>query len=793
MISSYPKVAIRNLYKNKFYAIINIVGLGVAMALCVVGYVNYQFGKSYNSFHENKDSIYLVNSYRVVDGNRQDWSLIPLPMGDAISKEIPGIEKFSRYSQAYGTVRHGDAVFSETISLVDRNFFDMFTFPIIAGSSDMRSDHSGIIITDAKAEKYFGDDNPIGKTLTISTDGENEFHFTVVGIMANPPKNSSIFVRMVVPIERIDDLREDYALTAWDKWSRVTFIQVSDDYAVSGITEKLQPYTDICNEANEDFELNGFFLTSLPDLSSIAHDLRGQYFNNMHPAALMGPTVTAFLVLLLACFNFINTAIAFALRRMREIGIRKTIGGMRGQLVLQFLGENLILCFIAMLLAAILAEVFVPAYDSLWPELSLTMNYSENLDLVGFFVGLLIFTAIAAGAYPAFYISNFKPIDILRSKQKIRGSNPLIRVLLTFQLALSMTSIIAAVILNQNADYIRNMDHGFDRENIMVVPIDGENDYTLMRDALIDHQDIASIGVTRHLMGRYYVGSTIKYEDLEKYIHLFQLGENYFETSGLTLLQGRAFDPDLTTDANDAIMVNEKMVSAFGWKEPIGLQVTIIYSDSERVYNVIGVIEDFYPNGINSKIRPTALSLASPDKYNYMTVKCGSNDPIATAAYIEDTWKRVFPNMPYEGMWFEETHADEMEVNNSIRLVFLYIAVMVVIISSMGLFALVSLNISKRTKEIGIRKVLGATISNIGVLVCREFILLIIIGSFLAAAMGYFLVGSLLSSIWDNYVPFSLAPYLIAPILVLVVALMSVSFRVVAAATSNPVETLRYE
>jgi hypothetical protein len=445
MIRSYLKVALRNLYRNKFYSVINIVGLGVAMAICVVGYVNYQFGQSFDSYHENAEKIFLLCNSKGQGNNVLDWSVVPMPMLPAIREGIPGIEKVSRIGLSGGTVRYGDKVFREAFHYVDEDYFDMFTFPVMSGDDDVLRDKSALVITDEIAEKYFGDENPIGKELILSVEPGQEFLLTVRAIITKPPMNSSMQISICLPYERLQDIRE-YDIDSWDNWTRGGFIQIADHASLPEIEQKLQAYVQTANDANPDWQINAFHLCPLPQLASASRDLRGAPFTNgLHPAALVAPAVTALLVLLLACFNFVNTAIAYSSRRLNEIGIRKVVGGVRGQLVKQFLGENLVLCFIAMLVAAVLAEIFVPAYDSLWPELSLTMDYSENLGVVGFFIGLLLFTAVAAGAWPAFYISAFKPVDILKGKQKLGGTNPLIRVLLTFQFALSITSIIAFI------------------------------------------------------------------------------------------------------------------------------------------------------------------------------------------------------------------------------------------------------------------------------------------------------------------------------------------------------------
>jgi hypothetical protein len=408
-------------------------------------------------------------------------------------------------------------------------------------------------------------------------------------------------------------------------------------------------------------------------------------------------------------------------------------------------------------------------------------------------LALLLFTALAAGAYPAFYVSRFKPVEILKDKLRLGGTNPLIRVLLTFQMALSITAVIAAVILSQNAGFISNMDHGFNKDNVYVLPLRDEAQYDILNNALKDHPYVTHTGVTQELMARLITFSYANIEQERELIWLFRIGEGFFETVNYRLVEGRTFDSDLTSDRESSVLVNERFVREHGWSSALGKSFDIIRNDTAKEYTVIGVIKDFYPNGINSEIRSTAIAWASPDNYRYFAARCNNEDREKFAGFMQSTWKQLFPHLPFNGFWMDDNFAEERQVNRSIQLVFLYIAAMVIIISCMGLYALVSLNISKRTKEIGIRKVLGASLSNIGMLISREFIILITISSVLATFLGYFLVNMLLDSIWSYYVTIGYIPFVLSTILVFIVTSLTVGFKIITTANSNPVETLRYE
>lgn len=792
MLWNYIKIAFRNLYRKKSYSIINIIGLGTAMALCVVGYINYQFSQSFDSMHKNADDIYLISSSFTTGERNLEWLYTPLPMAPAVAETAPAVEGACRVSYYGGAVRRGDKIFRESIFFVDKNFFDIFTFPLISGSSSALVNQNEIIITDEIAKKYFGDENPIGQDLVLNMDGEHEHIFTVSGIVKNPPLNSTLFFRLVLPYEAINVLRGT-DLNNWNEWALAAFLRIDDKSEIEAVTGSLQSYLDLTNQNSPNFKFTRFSLKPLRQVASVSRDIANFPFNTgMHPTAIIAPSIIALLALILACLNFVNTGVAFAASRLKEIGIRKVIGGVRSQLIFQFLGENIILCFLSLVVASFLAEIFVPAYSSLWPELSLTINYTDSWGFLAFMGILLLCTASGAGLYPAVYISSFKPAAILKQRQKIGGTNKIIKVLLTFQIALSITAIISAVIMNQNAAFIKNLDHGFTRDNIFCVGINEENQYTLLKDAIRDNPDIVNIGATRQLMTRFIAAVTAESGQTKSTIHLFRVGEGFIQTVDLNLIDGRAFDSRIASDVDDAVIINERFLEEFGWTNAIDREIKLVFGDSTKTCRVIGVVKDFYPNGVELEIRPTALQLATRDNYRYLVVKTEEDKGDAVSAYIEKSWKNIFPDMPFQAFWLDED-TEEIRTNASIRLIFIYVAIVVMVISCMGLFALVSLNIARRTKEIGIRKVLGASLLNIGKLISKEFIIVFIVGSIIAGFLSNFLMHIFLGSIWTYYTDIGPVPFIIGPVFALLATMLTAVYRIYSAAKANPVDTLRYE
>ncbi len=793
MLLNYIKIALRNLYKTKLYAILNIIGLGTAIALSVVGYINYEFSQSYDTFHKDVDQIYTVDHYKINNNQRMNWSLVPIPMAEDIRDDFPGIKNTSRLSSKSGSVKYGDKIFNERIQFVDPDFLEIFSFQILKGNKAALKNNDAVIITDEIADKYFGNENPIGKQITISTDGERKFLFTVGGIVKKPPKNSVIFLSFIMNYERVKELTR-LDLTRWDHWARGTIVKLDKNSKPAEIEKQLQEYKKITNEANPDFQVEGFYMVPFKRIAFEFNNIKSLPFRGgMHPAAIIAPSIMALFVLILSCFNFINTSVAFASKRLKEIGIRKVLGGLRSQLIWQFLTENLILCFLALIVGMLLAKVFVPAYDSLWPYTEFSIIYSENLGLVAFLLGLLIFTAVCAGGYPALYISKFNPVNIFTGKQKFGGTNPLIRILLVCQFAISMTSLIGGIILYQNGEYVDSMDLGFNKDQILILPIRGEDDFELVKNKMENNPDILSIGASNGLMGRRWHDEDIEIDENKMRVLFFDVGEKYIETLDFKILKGRSFNPDLKTDIENSIIVNETFVKQTGLDEPVGKYVKLKNSEQNVEYQIIGVAKDYHYNHVWREIKPAVFRNIELENCRFASVKFNVNSINEVSAFVKSEWASIFPNIPYGGYYQDSMLEEASNVTNSIKLVFLYIALIVIITTCLGLFALVSLNIAKRSKEISIRKVLGASISSISGLISKEFVILLLISSIIASFMGYFLTNALLSSIWAYYVDFSVMPYVIAAIIMLILALLSVSTQIFGIIKTNPIDKLRAE
>jgi len=790
MFRNYLLVTLRNLYKNKVYALINILGLGLALAICIVAYFNHMFGYDFDRYHENFDEIYRVTSDRQMQDRDQEFGIVPLPLGPEIKKDLPAISKSARLMGSYSPVKVGINTFNRRVSYVDEDFLDIFTSPMVTGNTEAILDPNNVLISEEMATALFGKEQAVGESIIIFNDDNQEFTYTVAGIMKDLPQNSSFRIDILTHIENFFTMwkMED---TNWEQFARLLFLQIPDPEAVLKVKEGLDKYVPAQNKANESFTITGFNLIPMEEVNKRSRETwNNSLYPGLHPAAVLAPLLMALTMLLIASFNFANTAIASAGKRLMEIGIRKMVGADRKQLLIQFLIENYIVCFLALLVGIAGATILVPAYGSMWEYMNLTLSFSQYPSFWLFLILLLLVTGFVAGAYPALYISSFRPLKILQSRTRLGKGGPLAKGLLGFQFTISVLSIVSGVIFSMNAMYQETVDLGYARKELMVVQINPEH-FTSYYDAVVQHPKIIEAAGTQEHIGFGWYKRSIEDEDQELEVNVMDVGPRYLHTMGLTLLDGRLFEPDrLEADRGVSIVVNQMMADAFGWDNPVGRQVRM---DDTIMYEVVGVVKDFFMGGMWTKIEPMLLKLPMADHYYGLAVRANQEDLPEVLEFLRETWVEMIPNYPFEGMYQEDTLEEEKAINRSIKQLYVFLAIVATILSMIGLYTLTSLSILNRTKEIGIRKVMGSPIARIWLVLSKGFLINLLISSIIGCVGGYYLSLMMLDSIWDYWLDFNAWIYIYSVLIILVATLITITGKVYQAAMQNPVDCLRYE
>ena len=790
MFRNYLLVTLRNLYRNKIYALINILGLGIALAICIVAYFNHMFGYDFDRNNENFREIYRVTSNRQMQDRDQEFGIVPAPLGPDIVKELPSVTRAARLMLSYSPVKVGIENFNRRITYADPDFVDIFTFHMVNGNQQSLLDPNNVLISQEMATALYGKEDAMGQPITIFNDKNQEFTYTIAGIFEDLPLNSSFRIDILTNIENFLTMWQVEDVN-WSQFARVLFLQVPDPEAIPLIKQEMDQYVPVQNSANESFTITGFNIIPLKEVNKRSRDTwNNSLFAGLHPAAVLAPMIMALMMLLIASFNFANTAIASAGKRLMEIGIRKMVGGTRKQLLVQFLIENYIVCLLALLVGIAGATILVPAYGSMWEYMKLTLSFSQYPGFWIFLILLLLVTGFLAGAYPALYISSFKPLKILQSRTRLGKGGPLAKILLGFQFTISVLSIVSGIIFSMNARYQEKVDLGYARKELIVVPIQPENFTSYFETVEKDPRIKAVAGTQEHIGFGWYV-RTVEDEDQKLEVNVMDVGPRYLQTMGLTVTDGRIFSPDrIEADRGVSMVVNQTMVDAFGWDEPVGRKVRV--NDTIQ-YEIIGVVKDFFTNGMWAKIEPMMIKLPMNDSYRLMAVRASSEDLPAVLDYLRETWVKMIPNYPFEGMYQEDTLDEEKAINRSIKQLYIFLAIVATILSMIGLYTLVSLSILNRTKEIGVRKVMGSPIPRIWLVLSKGFFINLAISSAIGCVGGYFLSLTLLDSIWDYWLDFTPGIFIYSVLIILVITALTITGKVYQAAIQNPVECLRYE
>lgn len=799
MLRNYFKIAIRNLANNKVYSLINIVGLtiGLTCAMLIILYVKDEV--SFDRFHQNKSHIYRLVYQFTNNGAAQNNSYTSALQGSRFAENIPGIKSFTRIQGGGIDIKTPTSLESNAVLLVDPNFFSTFSFKLLDGNAStcLLSPHS-VVLTKDEAKKRFGTVKAVGKILMVSE--KNAFvPYQVTAVTENCPQNSSIQYKILVPTK--DDTDAIKNSDNWFSYYLNTFI-VLDEHAnpqtviaqMKRFYEKDAAASLVSMQAKfgkfNDGKLGTYQLQPFLDIhmSDVYGGGNGLQDSNNPMYAYILSALAGF-VLLIASINFVNLTVARSVRRAKEIGIRKAIGSDRRQLIIQFLGESFILCGIAFILAILLAQLILPVFNELANK-KLAISYLIDLPLVLGYIGLFLFTGLLAGFYPAMVLSGYSPIDTLYSRFALKGKGWLQKSLVVLQFTLASFLIIATITMYAQFNYLTKSDLGYDDNDIVMV--DKQNmtheEAATFKMELLKSPDILSVAPKNS--GAW--GANVQLADESKVNFQWEtIDESYLSTMKIPLVTGRDFSTRFPADSANAVIVNETFVKEAGWANPIGQTVTFTFKNN-KTFQVIGVVKDYHYAGLTTTIRPQLFTMDNANPYGTFNIKVKPNTTTRSLAFIEKKFNAFYPFSPYNYWFLKESNRLSSEYETRWKSIILFAAILTIFVSCIGLFGLSVLSAEKRTKEIGIRKVLGASVQSIATVLSVEFVKLVLIAMVIAMPLAWIAVNKWL----ENY------PYRItlgwsifagAGGLVLTIAICTVSFQAIKAAFANPVASLRRE
>lgn len=802
MFKNYLKITLRNLRRQKGYSFINIAGLsvGIACAMLIFLVVRYEF--TYESFHENADRIFRINIEHTKLERNTSSRYSPVPLAPAMREEIPEVTHFARIAELRQImVAYGDRKFyEENVRFVDPGILGMFTFPLISGDKNTAlSDLHSIVITEEMAVKYFGKEDPMGKTLVLL----NRMPLQVKGVMENRPPSTNIHPDFLVPLENLRVLFGDNFFDNWVSQQLFSFVMLAEGASAAEVQAKIQ------HAFNRHVRRDDGRLLSLDKLS------RMHLFSDTAPTGNIDSLVILLavggLILLMACINFMNLATARSAKRAREVGLRKVVGAAKRQLIRQFIGEGLIYTAISMVVALFLVHIFLPVLNGLTGQ-SLVLGHIYQPYILAGMAGIFLFAGFVSGSYPAFVLSSVQPTTILRGTMETGKQGVLFRkILVVAQFAISIILIISTMIFGRQLNFLLSKNLGFKKDGIVVIRNDRSTSrqtlQPLKSDLLSDSRiwGVAGSSMLPSSIGMY---NTVTWEGAlegrEISIMFNRVDFDFLKTFEIELVAGRRFSPEFPGDTRAgsgdggleiprSIIINEEALRQFGWDNPIGKKVIESFGEERNIYNVVGVIKDFHFNSLRETIRPLKL-FCSTSSNRYVSVKIPLKDVDGTLKFIQGTWKRHYPDVPFDYFFLDRVFEQTYQTEASLKKLFHYFSGLAVFIGCLGLLGLASYAAERRSKEIGVRKVLGASWQQIVMLLSKDFSRWVLAANIFAWPAAYIAMRSWLGGYaYRINLNSQVVYFVLAGAAALAIALITVAFQAVKAALTDPVKCMRAE
>ena len=812
MLKNYLKIAYRSLRRHPGYTFINVFGLAVGIAFCVLLLLYVKDELTYDRFHEKEERLFRVQ--RVTYSNEEDIEeydvYLPMPLGTAMRTDFPDVEQVVRFCNFIRHfVRKGALTVEERVLYADSSFFDVFTFPLMEGDgASALSREDGVVLSEQAAIRYFGEESPLGKTLEIRL--ENEFRmFTVTGVAENPPNNSSIQFSILLPFQTLSRelSRFEGSEVNWSRSAFITYVVLKEGSTLPLDTERLLAFREhYYPGVAQELRASGRWSGDGPPVSYALQPIRQVHLDTRVPGGISSPSDPvysyvllgiALAVLSIACINFMTLALGRSLSRAREVGVRKVVGARRRQLMRQFWGESFFQSVLALSMGIFVAYLFTPMFNTLTGK-SLEFDVFSSPWMLLPFVSLALLTSLIAGGYPAVVLSSFKPVDILRSRMSVRSTRGLTRAMVVVQFTLSVVLVISSLVMLKQLNFLRTQQLGFNQEQVIAVElndVDAERALALMKSELESRVDVVSVAAANLRLGAGagWGRQGFDYQGELRQVYEYRVTTNYLQTLGMELAVGRDFDSNRSADTLRAAIVNEALVKEFGWTDPIGQVLTGYHDNPAMDPVIIGVVKDYNFLSLREEVEPMILMASTTTgEIRTLLIKIQSADLATTVEAVRTVWNRVAFDIPFEYSFMEEDIARFYDEEERWSQIIGYSSLFAILIACLGLFGLTAVIVTRRTKEVGIRKVLGASVTGIVGLLSIDFLKLVVLAFILAAPVAYFIMKWWLEGFAYRIV-LDYGMFLIAGVLSSLIAFLTVSFQAIKAAMTNPVNTLRRE
>jgi len=775
MLKNYFKITWRNIRNHKIYSFINIMGLAVGMACCILILIWIQDELSFDKFHENYSDIYRT----IPELQGRKYSSNPLALAGVFKEQYPEVRQMTRFCSRFWLMKHGDKLYEERGALVDDDFLKMFTFPLIQGNSEtVFASRDSIVLTQRAAAKYFGTQDPIGKSLLIN----NNTALIVTGVLKDVPLNSHLQFDFLASMR----LMGEREYTSWSYEAR-TYALLEKNVSLPDFADKISGFV-----MEHDKRTKQKVVLHIQPLSQI----HLYSLNGTDPVIYVYIFSTiAIAILIIACINFINLSTARSNTRAKEIGMRKVVGAEKADIIKQFIGESMILSAVALLVALGMVYLFLPAFNNL-AEKQLTLNITGNVSTFFLLPGIILFTGLVSGSYPAFMLSSFKPVNILRRGKLQSGSGGFVlrKILVVGQFIATIVLIIGTIVMYKQLNYIRNIDIGLNRDHVLAISMNRElrEAYRSFKNEIKQHPNVLNVTAARRIPTNIGHVNPVYWEGKgpEDYVTMTDasVDYDYFKTLGMQIIQGRSFSEEYTTDRENYVL-NEEALRITGLESPIGK----MFSCWEDEGKIIGIVKNFHTSSLHNEIGPVIFTLSQRHgSHSYIFVKIRPDDISGTIASLEKKAAEFAPNNLFEYSFLDDEFNRQYSSDQRRGDIYKHFTFLAIFISCLGLFGMASFTAEQRTKEIGIRKVLGASITNIIFLISKDFLVLLFVSNVIAWPIAYYLMDKLLNN-YAYRTSIAAWVFIVSGMMAVCIALLTVCVKIVRVAHSNPVDSLRYE
>jgi putative ABC transport system permease protein len=772
---NYVKAALRVIGRQKVYSVINIAGLAVGMAVCLLILLWVRDELGYDKFHANYSDIYRT----IPEIQGQKFNANPLALAKTFKDQYPEVRQIARYGSETFLLKYGDRILSEDGGLVDDDFLKIFTFPLVKGTPDtVFASLESIVLTESAAKRIFRDEDPMGKPIRAN----NARDLIVTGVLKDVPKNSHLQFDFLASMR----LEGERAETSWS-YEVATYALLDKNASIPDFARKIEGFIN-----EHDKRTNQKVLLHLQPLSQV----HLYALNGVDPVLYVYIFMTiAFAILIIACINFVNLSTARSNTRAKEIGMRKVVGANKPDIVRQFLGESFLLSAMALVAAVLLVHLFLPAFNSVARK-QLTLNVTGDAATVLLLLGTFLFPGLLAGSYPALLLSSFKPVSVLQKGRTSSSSGGLVlrRILVVGQFTATIVLLIGTIVMARQLDYIRHKDIGLDRDHVVVVTLNRElrAAYKSLKNEIKQHPNVINVSAARRLPTNIGHMNPVYWEGRgpESYVTMTDasVDYDYFETLGMTILQGRSFSEEFPTDAQNYIL-NEEALRVTGLKDPIGK----MFSCWEDQGKIVGVVKNFNAQSLHSPIGPVIFTLSQRHgSHHYLFVKVRPHDVGATISFLKEKVQTFAPNDLFQYRFLDDAFNAQYANDERRGEIYGYFTVLAIFVSCLGLFGMASFSAEQRTREIGIRKILGASVGKIMTLISKDFVVLLAVSNLIAWPVAYYLMNKLLNG-YAYRTSLEWWMFAAAGASALVIALATVWLKIVGAARANPADSLRYE